>query len=281
MKKPILLAISLMLISITTFAQQIEMPQGSPAAQVAQKVGLTDVTIDYSRPSTKGRKIFGELVPYGDIWRTGANAATVISFSTEVIIADQKVAAGEYALYAIPSKNDWEIILSKNINLWGAIGYDKKDDVLRFTVESDKLSRKQETFEISFENMTDTGSDISLKWENTRTDFRIETEVDPIVMKQINEELIQKTSTDPALLYAAASYYYTNKKDLNKANEWIVASTTTDPKYWSMHLKAKIESSLGEKTKALESAQSSKKLADEAGNPDYVNLNNRLIKTLK
>jgi hypothetical protein len=281
MKKPIFLAFSILLISLTTFAQQIQMPQGSPSAKIAQKVGLTDVTIDYSRPSTKGRKIFGELVPFGDIWRTGANGATVISFSSEVIIADQKVKAGKYALYSVPSKSSWEIILSKNINLWGAIGYDKTDELLRFEVAPDKLSRKQETFEISFENMTDTGSDVSLKWENTRVDFRIETEVDPIVMKQINEELIKKTSTDPALLYSAASYYYTNKKDMNQAYEWIVASTSSDPKYWSMHLKAKLEAALGKKTNALESAQTSKKLADEAGNPDYVNLNNRFIKTLK
>src|SRR5690606_24070259 len=134
---------------------------------------LTDVTVDYSRPSTKGRKIFGELVPYGQVWRTGANGATVLSFSTEVIIDSKPIPAGQYALYAIPGKSEWTMILSKNIKLWGAIGYEPADDIIRFKAQPKKLSKKNETFEISFANMTDTGSDLSLKWENTTVDFRV------------------------------------------------------------------------------------------------------------
>ncbi|RAI94089.1 DUF2911 domain-containing protein [Algoriphagus yeomjeoni] len=281
MKQRIAFSLAFLLCSIVSFAQQIQMPQASPSAKIAQKVGLTDVTVDYSRPSTKDRKIFGELVPYGQVWRTGANGATVLSFSTDVIIDGKNIPAGQYALYSIPGKSEWTMILSKNIKLWGAIGYQQSDDILRFKAQPAKLSKKNETFEISFANMTDTGSDLSLKWENTRVDFRIETEVDPLVMAQIKEYVIDGDSTDPSLLYSAASYYYTNEKDLNQAYDWINESVSADPKYWTMHLKAKIEAALGKKTEAVETATEAIDLAEEAGNPDYVGLNERLIKSLK
>ncbi|WP_339876729.1 DUF2911 domain-containing protein [uncultured Algoriphagus sp.] len=281
MKQKIAFSLTLMLCSFFSFAQQIQMPQASPAAKIAQKVGLTDVTVDYSRPSTKGRKIFGELVPFGQVWRTGANGATVLSFSTDVIIGGQTVPAGQYALYSIPEKSDWTMILSKNIKLWGAIDYEQSDDLIRFKAKPEKLNKKAETFEISFANMTDTGSDLSLKWENTRVDFRIETQVDPLVMAQIKEYVIDANTADPSLLYSAASYYYTNSKDMNQAYDWINESVEADPKYWTMHLKAKIEAALGKKTEAVESAEEAIDLAEEAGNQDYVGLNERLIKSLK
>ncbi|MEB2775402.1 DUF2911 domain-containing protein [Algoriphagus sp. D3-2-R+10] len=281
MKQKIAFTLAFLLCSIISIAQQIQMPQASPSARIAQKVGLTDVTVDYSRPSTKDRKIFGELVPYGQVWRTGANGATVLSFSTDVLIDGKTIPAGQYALYAIPGKSEWTMILSKNTKLWGAIGYDQSEDILRFKVQPAKLSKKSETFEISFANMTDTGSDISLKWEKTKVDFRIETEVDPLVMAQIKEYVIDGDSADPSLLYSAASYYYTNSKDLNQAYNWINESVEEDPKYWTMHLKAKIAAALGKKTEAVETAEEAIDLAEEAGNPDYVGLNERLIKSLK
>ncbi|MEB2779146.1 DUF2911 domain-containing protein [Algoriphagus sp. C2-6-M1] len=281
MKQKIAFTLALLLCSLFSTAQQIQMPQASPSARIAQKVGLTDVTVDYSRPSTKDRKIFGELVPYGQVWRTGANGATVLSFSTDVLIDGKNIPAGQYALYAIPGKSEWTMILSKNTKLWGAIGYDPSEDVLRFTTQPAKLSKRNETFEISFANMTDTGSDLSLKWEKTKVDFRIETEVDPLVMAQIKEYVIESESTDPSLLYSAASYYYTNSKDMNQAYDWINESVEGDPKYWTMHLKAKIAAALGKKTEAVESAEEAIELAEEAGNQDYVGLNERLIKSLK
>ncbi|WP_057937733.1 DUF2911 domain-containing protein [Algoriphagus resistens] len=281
MKQKIAFTLAILLCSLVSFAQQIQMPQASPSAKIAQKVGLTDVTVDYSRPSTKDRKIFGELVPYGQVWRTGANGATVLSFSTDVIIDGKNIPAGQYALYSIPGKSEWTMILSRNIKLWGAIGYNESEDVIRFSAKPEKLNKKAETFEISFANMTDTGSDLSLKWEKTKIDFRIETEVDPLVMSQIKEYVIDANNADPSLLYSAASYYYTNKKDLNQAFNWINESVEDDPKYWTMHLKAKIEAALGKKTEALESAEEAIDLAEEAGNQDYVGLNERLIKSLK
>lgn len=273
--------VALFLLATVGFAQQIPMPQASPSARISQKVGLTDVTVDYSRPSTKGRKIFGELVPFGEVWRTGANGATILTFSTDVSIAGTKVPAGSYALYSIPGKKEWKLILSKNTNLWGSIGYSADEDLLRFSATPSKTSKKYETFEITFNNLKDNSADLSLKWEQTRVDFKITTEVDPIVMSAIQKEVIDAKTTDPSLLYQAANYYFTNKKDMDQAYSWIKQSTEQDPKYWTMHLRAKIELALGLKSEAVESATQSKNMALEAKNPDYVGLNERLIKSIK
>ena len=262
-------------------AQQIQMPQASPSAKISQKVGLTDVTVEYSRPSMRGRKIFGELVTYGEVWRTGANAATILTFSTEVKIEGNNVSPGSYALYSIPGKTEWTMILSSNTKLWGAVGYSDADDVLRFKVKPGKTGQKYETMEINFVDITDTGSTLALKWENTRVKFRIETEVDDIVMAQIKELVIDQQPQNPGLYYQAANYYYTNNKDMEQAYEWITKSVNDDPKYWTMHLKAKIELSLGKKKEAIESATKSIEMAKEAKNPDYVGLNERLIKSIK
>jgi hypothetical protein len=275
------LLLAFLLTSFSSLAQQIQMPQASPSSKIIQKVGLTDVTVDFSRPSTKGRKIFGELVPFGQVWRTGANGATVLTFSTEVSISGTKVPAGSYALYSIPGKSSWTMILSKNTKLWGAIGYEAKDDVLRFNATPAKTSRMYDSFEIGFSNLTDASADLSIKWEQTRVEFTIQTEVDPIVMADIKKQVIDAKSTNPALLYQAANYYFTNNKDQNQAYTWIKQSTESDPKYWTLHLQAKIELSLGKKTAALESATRSKKLAEEGKNQDYVGLNDRLIKSIK
>lgn len=272
---------ALLFASFVSYGQQIQMPQASPSSKIIQKVGLTDVTVDYSRPSTKGRKIFGELVPYGEIWRTGANAATVFSFTTDVTIGGQLVPAGSYALYAIPGKNDWTIILSKNTKLWGAIGYNPAEDQVRFNVEPSKTSKKYETFEIAFNNFTDNSAEVSLKWEYARVDFKIQTDVDPVVMADIQKLVIDTKTTDPGLLFQAGSYYFNSSKDLNQAYAWVKTSTDMDPKYWTLHLRAKIEAALGMKTEALQSATKSKAMAQEAKNPDYVALNERLIKSIK
>lgn len=278
--KLLMLALSLSFV-LTAHAQQIEMPQASPPATIAQKIGLTDVKIEYSRPSTKGRKIFGELVPFGQVWRTGANAATIITFSTDVKIEGNEVPAGSYAIYSIPDRNEWTIILSKNTKLWGAVGYNQEDDYLRFKAKPGKTGQKYETMEVGFVDMTDTGATVSIKWEQTRVRFRIETDVDPIVMAQIKQLVIDQQPTNPGLYYQAANYYFTNNKDMRQALEWINKSVDSDPKYWTVHLKAKIELALGMKKEAIESARNSMEMAKEAKNPDYVGLNERLIKSIK
>lgn len=280
-KKQTFTLLAFLLVSFVGFAQQIQMPQASPSAKISQQVGLSVVTVDYSRPSTKGRKIFGELVPYGQIWRTGANSPTVLTFTGEATISGQKVPAGSYALYAIPGKSEWTMILSKNTKLWGAMGYNQAEDLMRFTVPASKTSKKYESFEISFNSLTDNSAVVSLKWETSRVDFKIETEVDSIVMAEIQKLVIDGNSTDPNLLFQAANYYFTNSKDLNQAYTWVKQSTDSDPKYWTLHVRAKIELALGMKTEALDSATKSKAMAQTENNPDYVGLNERLIKSIK
>ncbi|KEO74017.1 hypothetical protein EL17_07650 [Anditalea andensis] len=274
-------SITLMMLTNLSLAQQIQMPQASPQATLVQKVGLTDVKVEYSRPSTKDRKIFGELVPYGQVWRTGANAATIVTFSTDVKVEGKDVPQGSYALYSIPEKNEWTFILSKNTKLWGATGYDAEEDLIRFQVKPGKTGSKYETMEISFVDMTDTGASLSTKWENTSAKFRIETEVDPIVMKQIQDMVIDTEADNPGLYYQAADYYFKNGKDLNQALVWINKSVDEDPKFWTMHLKAKIEERLGKKKEAIASANKSMEMAREAKNMDYVGLNERLIKAIR
>lgn len=268
-------------LSFPTFAQQIQMPQASPQATNVQKVGLTDVKVEYSRPSLKGRKIFGELVPFGQVWRTGANAATIVTFSTDVKIEGKDVPKGSYALYSIPQKDEWTFILSKNTELWGATGYDPADDAVRFNVKPRKTSNKYETMEITFVDITDTGASLMTKWENTSAKFRIETDVEPIVMKQIQEMVIDKEVENPGLYYQAADYYFKNNKDLNQAHDWISKSVEADPKFWTMHLKAKIEQKMGKNKEAIASANRSMEMAREAKNMDYVGLNERLIKSIR
>jgi hypothetical protein len=275
------LLFTLVFVGFASFSQQIPMPQASPSASLTQQFGLTKVTVDYSRPGVKGRKIFGELVPWGQVWRTGANSATQLNFSTDVIINGQNVPAGTYALYAIPEKKEWTLILSKKTELWGSIGYNQADDQLRFKAPVSKPSKKYETFEISFNNITDNSTQIFLKWDKVEVAFTVSAEVDSIVMAEIQKQVIDGKSQDAGLLFQAGSYYFSASKDTNQAYLWVKESTDKDPKYWTMHLRAKIELALGLKTEALDSAKKSMAMAQEENNPDYVALNERLIKSIK
>jgi hypothetical protein len=279
-KNVYVLSVLLLLINFASYGQ-IKMPQASPSTKVTQQVGLTNMALEYSRPSKRERKIFGELVPYGAVWRTGANNATTLAFDTEVIINGNRIPSGKYALYTIPGKGKWDIILSTNTQLWGSIGYTDADDVVRFSVPAKKLKNTVETMEINFSSITDTGTTVGIQWDKTRAEFRVETEVDPVVMQQIKEMIIDKNTDNAGLYFQAANYYYNNNKDLRTALEWIEKSVEADPKYWTVHLKAKIEHSLGMKEEAKKTALQSMELAREANNPDYVGLNERLIKSIK
>ncbi|MBR9774405.1 MAG: DUF2911 domain-containing protein [Cytophagales bacterium] len=278
-KNIVCLMVLFTIVNMNAFSQ-IKMPQASPSSKVSQQVGLTTIHLDYSRPGKKGRKIFGELVPFGKVWRTGANNPTTLEFDIDIKVNGLPLKAGKYAMYTIPEKKSWTIIFSNNTELWGAMGYDPSDDALRINVPVTKLKSPVESMQISFTELTDSGAQLNIAWDKTSVGFTIEMEVDRVVMDQIKKLLIDRESDDAGLLFQASNYYYNQQKDLNKALEWVTKSVEKDPKYYTVHLKAKILAALGKKQEAISTAQISMKLAEEAGNLDYVALNQRLIDTL-
>jgi len=242
---------------------------------------LAKVNVLYSRPSTKGRKIFGDLVPFGEVWRTGANASTKLTFSQDVTLKGNLLPAGSYALYSIPGIEEWTIIISKNIELWGAVGYSESEDQLRFKVPTKTVSSHYETFTISFSDFTDNSAYLNLKWEKTKAKFKIENKIDWQVMSQIQDQVIDNQPENSGVYYQAASYYFTANKDDKMALDFInKAIEGGQERYWTYHLKAKIQVRLGMNEEAEVSAMKSIEMAKEAGNMDYVRLNEKLIAQL-
>lgn len=279
-KKIFLFSIACLLVNMVSVKAQIEMPQPSPLSTITQQVGLSKVTITYSRPSMKGRKIFGALTPYNQLWRTGANAATKISFSHEMMMGSTKVPAGEYALFTIPGKKEWTIILNKNTK-GSTADYQESEDAARIKVPSSKTQEKFETFTIMFSDLTDSSANINLLWENTKAAFPIkDPNVDQKVMAQIKEKM-QNPGNNAGLYFQAASYYFTNNKDMQQAQQWIDKAIELDSdKYWMLHLQAKIHAKNNNNQKAITAAKKSMELAEKNGNMDYVKLNQDLIKSL-
>ncbi len=279
--------ITLMILAILTaysVQAQLRMPAGSPTFELKGTVGLADVKVVYSRPSAKGRKVFGRLVPFGEVWRTGANASTKISFSQDVKIEGNPVPAGEYALYSIPGENEWTIILSKNLTWWGSLGYDAAEDFLRFTVPTKHPSSHYETFTVSFSDFKMNSAKLNMKWEKTKAVFTIENDAEAQVMAYIKEHLIDGNTAKDTDYFQAATFYYDAHKDDQKALAWskkAIEISGDNKKYWEIHLKAKILARLGYNEDAAAAAKESKKLAEAGGNPDYVRLNTQLINSLK
>ena len=272
------LALTGMLLAGTAEAQ-ITTPQPSPKSTITQRVGLTDVTITYSRPSMKDRTIFGTLVPYGKRWRTGANATTTIKFSDEVVMEGKKIPAGEYGLYSIPNKDAWAMVLNKNTKLGANVeGFKDEENVATFTAKTYKLPYKVETFTMNFSDLTPATANVDMQWENTGAKFRITTEVDAKVMAQINEKVVNGgAAVTPDNYAAAAVYYYDNNKDMKQALTWIQKANEKDPKFWNVQTEAKIRLKMKDYKGAITAAEQSKKLATEAKNNDYVKMNDDLI----
>jgi len=257
---------------------QLRTPAPSPTQNVKQDFGLSSIELSYSRPGMKGRKIYGDLVPFGNVWRTGANQATTINFGDEVTIGGTKVPAGKYGLLSIPDKASWTIILTKQLDVTSPSAYKKESDVVRVTVKPVASKEKVETFTMQFANIKSSSVDLQILWENTLVTLPIKTDVDAKVMAQINLAM----NGDKPPYFAAASYYYENGKDLKQAKTWAEKAVESDPKaYYMVHLLAKIQAKSGEKSNAIATAKKSIQLAKEAKNEDYVALNEKLIKSLQ
>ena len=280
MKKSILL--SFVLLVQTALLAQIQVPPASPTFEVKGTIGLTEVRLVYSRPSARGRVVAGDLIPYGEVWRTGANASTKISFSTDVVIEGHKVPAGQYALYTIFNEQEATVILSKNLELWGSIGYSADDDQLRFNVPVKHPTSSYETLTMSFSDFTMNSANFNIKWDHTKVMFSIVSQVDELVMSQIKQQVIDNAPTNPGVYFQAAGYYFDTQKNDRMALDWVdkAIAGNEQKQYWVVHLKAKRQARLGEKSAAKATAESSIELAKAAGNPDYIRLNEKLIASL-
>jgi len=262
-----------------SFAQsRVEFPAPSPACTLKQRVGLTDIEIVYSRPGVKGRAIFGSQVPYGAVWRTGANNATKITFSTPVKINGADVPAGSYSLFTIPGENEWTIIVNKQTGQSG-LQYDEKADVVRVKSAPLKMSQAIESFTIEFNRITDESAILNLVWDTTVVPIRLEVELTSKLVPQIEAVMSSDRGKNP--YYQAAMFYYDHGQDLQKASKWIDAAIAQREAHYTVHLKAKILAKLGDKAGAIAAAKRSTELAITAKDPGYVKMNDDLIASLK
>lgn len=275
MKKIIVLL--LVVLSTGAMAQGIKTPAPSPTQTMKQDFALSSIEITYSRPAAKGRKVFGDLVPYGKIWRTGANAATKITFGEDVKVGGMPVKAGSYALYTVPNAGEWEIIINKGANNSGLSGYKTEDDVARFKAKAYDLPTTIETFTVMLGDLSPSSANVQILWENTAVMFTVEADIDSKIMKDINTAM----NVDNRPYFQAASYYFEAGKEMSKALEWANKAVEAQPTaYWVMHLKAKIQAKMGDRPGAKATALKSIELAKAGKNDDYVALNQKLIATL-
>lgn len=272
----------LFLMSAVCFATagwaQVKMPAPSPTQTLKQDFGLSSIEVTYSRPATRGRKVMGDLVPYNKLWRTGANAATLIRFHDDVMIKGKKIDSGSYVIYTIPHEESWDIILNKGLTNWGASGYTDSLDVARFTVESKKIKPTVENFTIQFTNITPSSCELQLSWENTMVSLPIAAQINDRIRSQIEAAL----QTDKKPYWQAAQFYHEYEKNDKKALDYVTEATQQNPKaYWIWLYKAKIEHAMGNKTAAMASSKKSLELAKEDQNDDYIKMNEELQSKLK
>ena len=270
-------------------APKLEFPATSPAATIKQRVGLTDIEINYSRPSMRGRKIFGALVPYGEVWRTGANSATKVTLSTAVKFNGTAVPAGTYALFTIPGQAEWTVIFNQVSGQWGSYAYDAKNDVARFTAKPIALNNPVETFGISISELAnDSAATLALSWENTRVPMKVEVDVVGALVPQI--EAVMASAEPKKPYFASAMFYYENNLDLTKAVTWMDAGLAEQPNaFWMIYRKGLLLEKKGDKAGALAAAQKSLEAvrnapADktpESLKAEYVRLNEALLARVK
>lgn len=263
---------------ITADAQSFKTPQPSPPQTIKQDFGVGSIEVSYSRPGVKGRKVFGDLVPYGKVWRTGANSATTLTFSDSVTIGGTKMAPGKYGLLTIPNKDQWTLIITKQTDVTSPAAYKQESDVVRVNVKPTLLKEPVETFTLQFANVKPTSTNLQIVWDNVAVSLPIATDVEGKVMAQINN-LMNK---DNRPYYQAAMYYMETGKDLNQALTWLNKAIEQNPNaFYIYHQKANALAKLGKKEEAKATAQKSIELAKEAKNDDYVELNKKLLESLK
>lgn len=256
-----------MLVALAAHAQPT-LPMPSPACTLSQTIGLTQVTVAYSRPGAKDRVVFGDLVPFDEMWRTGANKATQLTFGTEVKINSQTIPAGSYSLFTIPGKTEWTIVINKDTELWGTGGYKQENDVLRFKVKSEKLPYLAETFTIDFQQIEATKAILYLQWENTRVSFDIEVDSEAAAWANIEKE-IKAVEGSWRVYVRAADYVAGTGKNLDKALEWTEKALEMEEYWWTYSVQAEIYAAMGDHKQAQKSLQKAIDLGSEIPNWSY------------
>jgi len=270
--------------SLSISSQNLDIPSLSPYSEIVQDLGLTQIQLSYARPSAKGRVIFGELVPFGEIWRTGANASTKITFTEDVKIDGSNLAAGTYALYTIPGQNEWTIIIHKKTDMRSIAGGKVKEenDAFRFKVKPIKTETKIETFTIQFTDITTKTCNVQLSWENTIVNIPIEVEVDAKIEAQMAEFLKDPASIGHRVYFRAAEYYLHNGKDLNTSLEWIDKALEKSEKNFRYGLlKGKIYKAKGNLDMAITIVKAAHKWAVDAKNANYISQTEVYLKSIQ
>jgi len=254
---------------------QINTPAPSPSSTLMQTVGLTDVTVEYSRPSMRGRTIFGDLVPYDKLWRTGANARTKVTFSDDVVVDGQTLEAGSYALFTKPGASSWEVMFYMDANGGGTPrAWDDSKVAAKTTVPAIKMPSDIviETFTITIDDLTSNSANLGMMWADTYVPVNFKVPADAAVEKDIARTLAGPSAGD---FYTAAVYYSSEGKDIGKAKEWMdkAMSMTEKPAFWQLRQQSLIQAKSGDKKAAIETAKKSLAASKEAGNDDYIKLN--------
>ncbi|MGL2994610.1 DUF2911 domain-containing protein [Flavobacterium sp. TSSA_36] len=270
--KKIIIALAVFIANFTIEAQ-VKTPAPSPKATIMQTVGLTEVEVVYSRPAAKGRPVFGNLVPFGKLWRTGANANTTISFSDDVIIDGKTLKKGKYALYTIPKIESWEVIFYSTTDNWGLPEEFKEENVaLRTTVKEEALPKAVESFTIGINNLDLNSGHLDMAWENSSVSMKFEVPTQKIATESINKVLAGPTAND---YFAASQYLFQSNGDLTKSRTYVdkALELSTEKPFWFLRLKSLIQAKQGDKNGAIETAKLSLAAAEIAKNQDYVKMN--------
>jgi len=270
MKKLVLILVAFA--ATLTLQAQIAAPQPSPASTLMQRVGLTDVTVEYSRPSMRGRTIVGNLVPYDKIWRTGANARTKISFSTDVTVGDGTLKAGTYAIFTKPGASSWDVYFYTETAGGGTPQeWDDTKVAAMITAKVDLMEMPVETFTITLDDLHSSGATLGMLWENTYVGVPFMVPSKEMTLKSIDAVMAGPSGND---YFSAATFYYDQGMDLQKAKMWIdKAVSMNDEAFWMMRAQSLIYAKMGDKKGAIEAAKKSMAVAKAANNADYVKMN--------
>lgn len=278
--KLMLLAIALFT-GFSTYAQVPGVPNTSTTQTIEQELGIGKITVTYSRPNVKGRVVFGNLVPYGEVWRAGANTSTAIKFTENVTLEGHAVPAGEYSFFCIPNKDNWTIILNKTVGDWGAYSYKKENDFLRFNVKPVITADKQETLTFLFKNATTESTDLVLSWDKVNLDLQIKSDDEAKILANI-DRLMSEEKVSNLVYFTAIQYYYLHNKDTNKALEWIARAKKDFPNRGSYRVyESRLLLRKGDKAGAIKAAEEGIRVSKESNDGEYLHLNQEALAIAK